>query len=155
MKKFKAWLQKASKTLKVAEIYESQRPCPNSQNEKRRAGGGGPPWGSQSAGRPVGARATACQTPRRNSYCKSSLAEFLDLPRVPPWGLRIPPVGLKKRPPAVLKAIKILIIFWTLFLIDFGSSWGAILGSFSPLLAAKFGQVRSKTRLESLSSSKT
>ena len=49
--KFKAWLQKASKTLKVAEIYESQRPCPNSQNEKRRAGGGDPPWGSQSAAR--------------------------------------------------------------------------------------------------------
>ena len=45
MEKFKAWLQKASKTLKVAEIYESQRPCPNSQNEKRRAGGGDAPWG--------------------------------------------------------------------------------------------------------------
>ena len=55
MEKFKAWLQKASKTLKVAEIYESQRPCPNSQNEKRRAGGGDPPWGSQSAARPGGA----------------------------------------------------------------------------------------------------
>ena len=53
-KKFKAWLQKASKTLKIAHIDESQRPCHNSQNEKRRAGGGDPPWGSQSAARPVG-----------------------------------------------------------------------------------------------------
>ena len=61
MEKFKAWLQKASTTLQVAEIYESQRPCPNSQNEKRRAGGGDPPWGSQSAARPAGARAKACQ----------------------------------------------------------------------------------------------
>ena len=43
MEKFKAWLQKSSKTLQVAEIYESQMPCPNSQNEKRRAGGGDPP----------------------------------------------------------------------------------------------------------------
>ena len=49
MEKFKAWLQKASKTLKIADIDESQRPCLKSQNEKRRAGGGDPPWGSQSA----------------------------------------------------------------------------------------------------------
>ena len=56
MEKFKAWLQKASKTLKIADIDESQRPCHNSQNEKRRAGGGDPPWGSQSAAtRRVGA----------------------------------------------------------------------------------------------------
>ena len=47
MEKFKAWLQKASKTLKIADIDESQRPCHNSQNEKRRAGGGDSPWGSQ------------------------------------------------------------------------------------------------------------
>ena len=53
-KKFKAWLQKASKTLKIAHIDESQRPCHNSQNEKRRAGGGDPPWGSQSAARTEG-----------------------------------------------------------------------------------------------------
>ncbi len=54
MQKFKAWLQKASKTLKIADIDESQRPCLKSQNEKRRAGGGDPPWGSQSAARPGG-----------------------------------------------------------------------------------------------------
>ena len=45
--KFKAWLQKASTKLKIADIDESQRPCLKSQNEKRRAGGGDPPWGSQ------------------------------------------------------------------------------------------------------------
>ena len=53
--KFKSWLQKASITLKIADIDESQRPCLKSQNEKRRAGGGDPPWGSQSAARPGGA----------------------------------------------------------------------------------------------------
>ena len=51
--------QKTPKTLKIAEVDESQRPCPKSQNEKRRAGGGDPPWGSQSAARPVGAAARA------------------------------------------------------------------------------------------------
>ena len=60
-KRFKSWLQKASKTLKIADINESQRPCLKSQNEKRRAGGGDPPWGSQSAARPEGERTTACQ----------------------------------------------------------------------------------------------
>ena len=42
--------QKAPKMLKItkiAEIYVSQRPCPKSQNQKRRAGGVDPPWGSQ------------------------------------------------------------------------------------------------------------
>ena len=34
---------------------------------------------------------------------------------------------------------------------DFGSFWGAILGSFLALLEAKMRQVPSKTRLESLS----
>ena len=38
---------------------------------------------------------------------------------------------------------------------DLGSSWGAKLGSFSALLAAKMGQDRSKSRFESLSTSKT
>ena len=52
--KFTSWLQKASKTLKITDIDESQRPCLKSQNEKRRAGGGDPPWGSQSAARPEG-----------------------------------------------------------------------------------------------------
>ena len=42
IKRFKSWLQKASKTLKVADIDESQRPCHKSQNDKRRAGGGDP-----------------------------------------------------------------------------------------------------------------
>ena len=73
MKKFKAWLQKASKTLKVAEIYESQRPCPKSQNEKRRAGGGDPPWGSQSAARPLVGRSRACQTDPQKTKQKPNL----------------------------------------------------------------------------------
>ena len=34
MENFKAWLQKASKTLKIAGIDESQRPCLQSQKEK-------------------------------------------------------------------------------------------------------------------------
>ena len=38
---------------------------------------------------------------------------------------------------------------------DFEAFWGAILGSFSALLAAKMRQVRSKTRLGSVSTSKT
>ena len=38
---------------------------------------------------------------------------------------------------------------------DLGSFWGAKLGSFWALLAAKIGQDRSKTRLGSLSTSKT
>ena len=46
--------QKASKTHKIAEVDVSQRPCPKSHNEKRRAGGGDPPWGSQSAARTEG-----------------------------------------------------------------------------------------------------
>ena len=45
--KSKAWLHKASMKLEIADIDESQGPCPNSQHEKRRAGGGDPPWGSQ------------------------------------------------------------------------------------------------------------
>ena len=45
--KFKSRLQKASKTLKIADIDESQRPCLKSQNEKGRAGGGEPFWGGQ------------------------------------------------------------------------------------------------------------
>ena len=34
-------------------IYETQRPCINPQMSLRRAGGGDPPWGSQSAARPL------------------------------------------------------------------------------------------------------
>ena len=73
----------------------------------------------------------------------------------PPRAPRIPPDRRPERGIALLKSIKILIIFWTRFLIDLGSSWGAKLGSFLALLAAKFGQVRSKTRLGRLSTSKT
>ena len=62
-KKFKSWLQKASITLKIADIDESQRPCLKSQNEKRRAGGGDPPWGSQSA---ATRRVRACLVSFRN-----------------------------------------------------------------------------------------
>ena len=99
--------QKAPKTHKIAEVDESQRPCPKSQNEKRRAGGGDAPWGKSIRRPPRRGESTACQTPRRNakisaSYCISSLAEFSDLPIVPPGGLRIPPGRPKKRIPAVL-----------------------------------------------------
>ena len=100
----------------IAEIDKDKKLLTRGAVEKGRAGGGVPPWGRQSAARPVGARATACQIPIQNFkiqniYCKFSLAEFLDLPRVPPGGLRIPPVDPKKRGLAVLKSIKILIIF--------------------------------------------
>ena len=47
------------------------------------------------------------------------------------------------------------IIFRLRFWSDLGSFWGANLGSFSAFLAPKSGQVRSKTRFESLSTSKT
>ena len=73
----------------------------------------------------------------------------------PPRAPRIPPDRRPERAIALLKSIKILIIFWIRFLIDFGSSWGAKLGSFLALLAAKMGQDRSKTHLGSLSTSKT
>ena len=43
--KFKSELQKASKTLKIADMDKSQRHCPKTHNEKKRAGGGDPPWG--------------------------------------------------------------------------------------------------------------
>ena len=71
--KFKARLQKASTKLKTADIDESQRPCLKSQNEKRRAGGGDPPWGSQSAARTGGARSTACQITESRSLKLSKL----------------------------------------------------------------------------------
>ena len=47
-------------------------------------------------------------------------------------------------------SINILTIFWHRFWIDFGSFWGAILGSFLAPLEAKMRQVRSKTCLGSL-----
>ena len=49
----------------VAEIVKDKTLLSQGGVKKRRAGGGVPPWGRQSAARPVGARATACQTPRR------------------------------------------------------------------------------------------
>ena len=73
----------------------------------------------------------------------------------PPRAQRSPPGHPPKRTMALLKSIKILIIFGHRFWIDFGSFWGAILGSFLALLEAKMRQVRSKTRLESSSTSKT
>ena len=87
-------------------------------------------------------------------YLQSSKSESLAPPIIPPGGLRMPPGRPQKRMATVFCSIKILIIFWTRFLVDFGSSWGAKLGSFSALLAPKFGQVASKTRLGSLSTSK-
>ena len=100
MEKFKAWLQKASKTLQVAEIYESQRPCPNSQNEKRRAGGGDPPWGSQSAARSAAEEQSVLDRTPRTLNLKAILclrhlhiskSESLAPPIIPPGGQRIPP----------------------------------------------------------------
>ena len=66
-------LQKTQKALKISEIDISQRPCPKSQNEKRRAGGGDPPWGSQSAARPVGAEPSVLdRLPNIQSKCQIS-----------------------------------------------------------------------------------
>ena len=73
----------------------------------------------------------------------------------PPRAPRSPPDRRLGRVNGLLKSMKISIIFWTRFLIDFGPSWGAKLGSFWALLAAKIGQDRSKTCLGSLSTSKT
>ena len=98
--KFKSRLQKASKTLKIADIDESQRPCLKSQNEKRRAGGGDPPWGSQSAARPVGAeQGVLDRTPKSPNlkaliclrHLQISKSELLAPPLIPPGGQRIPP----------------------------------------------------------------
>ena len=100
-----------------------------------------PPWGRQSAARTEGkgprrVRSTYAIADSRAEVCKSSFAEFLTPPIIPPGGLRIPPVGPKKRISFVLKSIKILIIFWTQFLVDFGSSWvpklgvGVVFGTF-------------------------
>ena len=81
-------------------------------------------------------------------------------------GVLVPPYSPSRRPAlsaglsksfarTALVAIKILVIFWHGFLFDFGQSWGVILGSFLAYLAAKLGQDRSKTRLGSVSTSKT
>ena len=92
MEKFKAWLQKASKTLKIADIDESQRPCHNSQNEKRRAGGGDPPWGSQSAAtRRVGACLDSFSKLSSNSSKSKSSAR--------PRAFRQKPAGLSELAP--------------------------------------------------------
>ena len=67
----------------------------------------------------------------------------------PPRAPRSPPDRPQKRVEALLESINFLIIFGHRFWIDFGSFWGAILGSFLALWEAKMRQVRSKTRLES------
>ena len=59
--------QKLQNTRKIAEVNVSHRPCPRSPKEKRRAGGGDPPWGSQSAARPEG-RSRACWTELQNLH---------------------------------------------------------------------------------------
>ena len=55
--------KKAAKMLEIAEIAfsfrqlshdEAQRPCIEPQNDKRRAAGGDPPWGSKTPARPEG-----------------------------------------------------------------------------------------------------
>ena len=69
-----------------------------------------------------------------------------------PWKILVWPLGCPK---IDQKSIKILINFRSRFGIDLGSFWDSNLGSFSAFLAPKFGQVRSKTGLESLSTSKT
>ena len=56
---------------------------------------------------------------------------------------RATPLSGPERSRLLLESIKFLIIFWTRLLIDFGSFWGAILGSCSALWVAKLGyQVR-------------
>ena len=72
-KKIKSWPKKASKTLKIADIDESRRPCLKSPNEKRRAGGGDPPWGSQSAARPGGAEQGVCRSNSKSRSHKPNL----------------------------------------------------------------------------------
>ena len=52
---------------------------------------------------------------------------------------RATPLSGPERSRLLFESINFLIIFWTRFLIDFGSSWGPNLGSFSALWAAKMG----------------
>ena len=52
-------------------------------------------------------------------------------PIFPPRAPRSPPGHPLKRTKSILESIQILIIFCHRFLIDFGSFWSAILGSFS------------------------
>ena len=132
--------------------------------KKWRAGGGVPPrgkairrpprrGGAERAGptaRSVNLKALICLR-----HLQISKSEFLDPPIIPPGGQRIPPGRPKNAVAPILKSIKILIIFQHRCLIDLGSFWGAILGSFWGFLEVKRGQVRSKTRLEGLSTPKT
>ena len=70
----------------------------------------------------------------------------------PLWKILVPALG---RPKIDQNSIKNLINFRYRFWIDLGSFWDPNLASFSAFLAPKFGQVRSKTRLESWSTLKT
>ena len=98
----------------------------------------------ESAARPGGAEQGVLDRKPRSVHLKAiiclrylqiSKSESLAPPIIPPGGLRIPPVGPQKRMPAVLKSIKILIIFWNRFLIDLGSSWAAKSAENDPNLA--------------------
>ena len=100
-------------------------------------GGGNPPPAPQGRGHGVSDHRSRSQKwPTLPRAYRQVLCILLQIffggvfspPYNPPRGLRIPPVGPKKRGLAILKAIKTLIIFWTRFLVDLGSSWGAKLG---------------------------
>ena len=85
---------------------------------------------------------------------KASLA-FITPLIFPPRAPRSPPDRPLECTVGILEAIKILIIFRHRLGTDLGSFGGGILGSFLALLEAKMRQVPSKTRLDSVSTSKT
>ena len=104
----------------IAEIDKDKTLQPPGAIKKGRAGGGVPPWGRQSAARPVGAEQRVLdRTPKSPNiraiiclrHLQISKSEFLAPPIIPPGGQRIPPGRPKKtiRPPFF--SIKISIIF--------------------------------------------
>ena len=104
----------------TSEIDVSQRPCPKSQNEKRRAGGGDPPWGSQSAARSAAEEQGVLDRTPKSVHRKAliclrhlqiSKSEFLAPPIIPPGGQRIPPGRPKNARSDRLFSIEISIMF--------------------------------------------
>ena len=100
------------------------------------------------------------------NYSKFSISFVLTVGKVPGRAhasaadrrrarVTLTPLAPKNRPKIDQKSIENLIIFRYRFWTDLGSFWGPNLASFSAFVAPKLGQVRSKTRFESLAASKT
>ena len=116
-------------------------------------GGGNPPPAPK--GREQGVPDYQSKVQETNAKILATLAEFSPPPIIPPGRLRIPPGRAQVAHKFHFECDPNLDHFLDLILDRFCSFWGAKLGAFLALLAAKIGQDRSKTRLESLSTSKT